>query len=165
MKELYILRHGIAVPHGTLNVPDDDRPLTPKGEERMKEIGRGLARLDVKPDRIITSPLPRARRTAQIVAAELGMTDHLETSTVLAADSDAQAVADWLRGRTEQRLMIVGHNPTLSDLVSFLLLGEIGQLAFELKKGAIAALSTSPYSAHRFQLDWAAPPALLRRLG
>ena len=43
MHELYILRHGIAIPHGTPGVPEDERPLTAKGEKRIKEVGRGLA--------------------------------------------------------------------------------------------------------------------------
>ena len=43
MHELYILGNGIAIPHGTPGVPEDERPLTPKGEKRIKEVGRGLA--------------------------------------------------------------------------------------------------------------------------
>jgi phosphohistidine phosphatase len=164
MKELFILRHGIAVPYGTIGVPDDERPLTPKGEERMKQVGRGLAALGVQVDRIITSPLPRARRTAQIVAAELNLVDRLETSTILTAGSEPQTIADWLRERTEDRLMIVGHNPDLSDLVGLLILGGTGLLPFDLKKGGIAALSSSPRTGPRFRLDWAAPPSVLRRL-
>jgi phosphohistidine phosphatase len=166
MRELYILRHGIAFPTGTIGVPDDERPLTPKGERRMRQIGRGLCALGLglELDLIVTSPLPRACRTAQIVAAELDLSDHLETSAVLAAGSDAQAIADWLRERNEDRLMIVGHNPAFSELVGLLLVGEVGLLAFELKKGAIAALSASPHTGHRFRLDWTAPPALLRHL-
>jgi len=47
MTELYVLRHGIAVPHGTPGIAEDDRPLTPEGEKRMKQIGKGLRRLDL----------------------------------------------------------------------------------------------------------------------
>jgi phosphohistidine phosphatase len=164
MHELYILRHGIAIPHGTPGVAEDERPLTPKGEKRIKEVGRGLAAFGLQPDRIITSPLPRARRTAQIVAQELGLIDRLETSSVLSADSDCQTIRDWLREGHPDRLMIVGHNPSLSDLVGLLLLGEVGKMPFYLKKGSIAALSTSTSTGPRFQLDWTAPAGLLRRL-
>ena len=79
-------------------------------------------------------------------------------------ESDVRAIADWLRDRSENRLMIVGHNPTLSELVGFLILGEVGLLPFELKKGGIAALSWLPHTGTRFQLDWTAPPGVLRRL-
>ncbi len=92
-------------------------------------------------DRIVTSPLPRARRTAQIVAQELGLIDKLETSSALSAGTDAESLRDWLRERSEERLMIVGHNPAFSDLVGLLILGEVGKFPFELKKGGLAALS------------------------
>ncbi len=164
MHQLYILRHGIAIPHGTPGVPDDERPLTPRGEKRIKEVGRALAAFGLELDRIITSPLPRARRTAQLVAQELGLIDRLETSSVLSADSDCQAIRDWLREGHPDRLMIVGHNPSLSDLVGLLLLGAVGKMPFELKKGGIAALSATLHSGFRFQLDWTAPPELLLRL-
>jgi phosphohistidine phosphatase len=165
MNELYILRHGIAIARGTPGVPDPERALTPKGERRLKEIGRGLARIKLDPERIITSPLPRARRSAEVVAEELDLLDRLENSLILHADSEAPAIRDWLRERTENRLMIVGHNPALSELISLLLLGEGPTLPLDLKKGALAVLCTTPLSRDRFQLDWTAPPRLLRRLG
>jgi phosphohistidine phosphatase len=165
MVDLYILRHGIAFPHGTQGMADDERPLTPKGEERMKQISRGLAALELELDRIVTSPLVRARRTAEIVAQELRLVDRLEVSTALGADSSAEAIRDWLGGRSEARLMIVGHNPSLSDLVSLMTLGEVGRLPLDLKKVGIAALSTSTLTSPRYTLNWVAPPALLRRIG
>ncbi len=164
MRQLYILRHGIAVPHGTPGVEEDQRPLTPKGVKRIKEVGRALAMLGLELDLIVTSPLPRARRTAQIVAQELNLVDRLETSAVLSADSDCQAIRDWLAGLGAERVMIVGHNPSLGELVGLLLLGEPGKLPFDLKKGAVAALSATPRTGSLYQLDWTAPPAMLRLL-
>ena len=164
MNELYILRHGIAVPYGSPGMADDDRPLTPEGEQRMKQIGRGLAAIELQVDRIITSPLPRARRTAQIVADKLDMTDRLESSDILRAGTDATAIRDWLLERNENRLMIVGHDPAFSELVGLMLLGEVGKLPLELKKGGMAALTKAVDTDSRFQLDWIAPPRLLRRL-
>jgi phosphohistidine phosphatase len=165
MKELYILRHGIAVPYGTPGMADDDRPLTPEGEQRMKQIGSALATIELQVDRIITSPLPRALRTAQIVADKLDITDRLECADILRAGNDATTIRDWLLERDDNRLMIVGHDPAFSELVGLLLLGEIGKLPLELKKGGMAALSSSADSGPPFQLDWIAPPRLLRRLG
>src|SRR5262249_33360692 len=111
MKDLYILRHGTAVAPGTPGIPDDDRPLTPKGVKRMQQIARGLRRLDRERDRIVTSPLPRARRTAEIVASELEAEDRLVIADALRTGSNAAAIRNWLRDRSEDRLMIVGHNP------------------------------------------------------
>lgn len=163
MDELYILRHGIAVEPGTPGIPDDERPLTPKGRKRMREIGRGLRRLDLKLDRIVTSPLPRASATAEIVADALEARDRLETDDVLRSGSDARAIRDWLRHRIEGRLMIVGHNPSLTDLIALLVVGEGPQIC-ELRKGGIAALRPAPGSTDRFELDWVATPRLIRRL-
>ena len=117
----------------------------------MKEIGRGLAAIGLEVDRIVSSPLPRALRTAQIVARELDMVNRLETSDVLAAGSEAMTIRDWLRGRTDERLMIVGHNPAFSELIGLLVLGETGRLPLELKKGGIAALSASESSLAALQ--------------
>jgi phosphohistidine phosphatase len=164
MKELYILRHGIAVAHGTHGVAEDDRPLTAKGEQRMKQIGRCLAAIGLEPERIITSPLPRAHQTAQIVAQELHQVERLEIAKALTASEDARSIADWLSARSESRLLLVGHNPALSDLVSLLLTGEVGTLSCDLKKGGIAALFHAPEAGTGYGLGWLATPGLMRRL-
>jgi phosphohistidine phosphatase len=165
VNELYILRHGIAVDPGASGMPDDARPLTEKGIKRMRQIADGLSTLDLKLDRIVTSPLPRAKATAEIVAQALDARDRLETSNVLETGSDAARIERWLRDRAEGRLMLVGHNPTLSDLVSLLVLGATMPLICELKKGGIAALARRPGATGLYALDWVAPPRLLRRLG
>jgi phosphohistidine phosphatase len=164
MNDLYILRHGIAVEPGTGGMRDDDRPLTPKGRRRMHEIARGLSRLELALDRIVTSPLPRARSTAEIVADVLGISEHVEISNVLRTGAAASAIERWLSGRSESRLMIVGHNPTLSDLISLLVLGSTEPLLCDLKKGGIAALTKAPGPASPYEIAWIAPPRLLRSL-
>jgi phosphohistidine phosphatase len=163
--ELYLLRHGIAVDPGFSGMSDDERPLTEKGIKRMREIASGLRSLDLELDRIVTSPLPRARETAQIVALALGANDLLETSQVLQTGSDAATVERWLRDRTEERIMLVGHNPTLSELVSLLVVGARMSPICELKKGGVAALSKRGGPSGLFELSWVATPRLLRRLG
>lgn len=164
MEKLYIARHGIAVEHGTPGYADDDRPLTEKGKRRMREIGDGLARFGVELDRIVTSPLPRARRTAEIIAEALGLEDRLENAQVLSAGSSAQAIAGWLVDRSEANLMIVGHNPILDELLSLLLLGDEEALPFSFKKGGVALLNRQSIHIDRFELAWAATPRLLRAL-
>jgi phosphohistidine phosphatase len=162
MIELYVVRHGIAVPSGTSDIPNNDRPLTPTGRKRMRQIGRGLRRLGIQPDRIVTSPLPRARETAEIVARALGISDRLEDSESLHADREAAEIRGWVLSRTEDRLMIVGHNPGLSELLG-LLIGLTEPWLCELRKGAVAALSARAHGG--FTIDWIAPPRLLRLLG
>ncbi len=164
MTDLYIVRHGLAVEPGTSGIPDDERPLTPKGEKRMRQIARGLRMLDLKLDRIVTSPLPRARVTAEIIADALDVRELLESSNVLQTGSSAATVERWLRERTEDRLMIVGHNPTLSDLLSLLVLGATQPSICDLKKGGIAALGRNAGGKELYKLHWIAPPRLLRGL-
>jgi phosphohistidine phosphatase len=164
MTHLYIVRHGIAALPGTPGIPDDERLLTSKGEKRVRQIARGLARLDLKLDRIVTSPLPRARATAEIIADELDSRKLLEISNVLQTGSSAATVERWLRERTEERLMIVGHNPTLSDLLSLLVLGSTQPLICDLKKGGVAALGQKGGARDLYELHWIAPPRLFRGL-
>ena len=164
MIDLYIVRHGIAVEPGTPGIPDDERPLTAKGEKRMRQIAQGLRMLDLKLDRIITSPLPRARATAEIIADALDLRERLETSNVLQAGTSGATVERWLRERTEDRLMIVGHNPTLSDLLSLLVLGSTQRPICDMKKGGIAALGQRAGAKDLSALHWIAPPRLIRGL-
>ncbi|MGO9922496.1 MAG: phosphohistidine phosphatase SixA [Isosphaeraceae bacterium] len=164
MTDLYLLRHGIAVDPGTPGIAESERPLTAKGEKRMSQIACGLRVLDLKLDRIVTSPLVRARSTAEIVARELALLDRLEIASVLQTGTSAATVRRWLRERSEERLLIVGHNPTLSDLVALLVLGSEHPPVCDLKKGGIAALTRSSASVDLYEIAWIATPRLLRRL-
>jgi len=164
MTDLYLLRHGIAVDPGTPGIPDGERPLTAKGEKRMSQIARGLRVLGLKLDRIVTSPLARARSTAEIVARELDLLGLLEVSNILQAGTSAATVRRWLRERSEERLLVVGHNPTLSDLVALLVLGSEHPSICDLKKGGMAALTRSPASVDLYEIAWIATPRLFRRL-
>ena len=160
MNQLYLLRHGIAVPHGTPGMPEDDRPLTAEGERRVREIARGLKRLKLEVDRIATSPLPRALKTARIVAEVFGTPELVETFDQLRAGQDASSIRAWLANREEPRLMIVGHNPTLSDLLALLTTGDENHAYCELRKGGIASLVGDPRGL--YQVDWIARPKLFR---
>jgi phosphohistidine phosphatase len=163
MQVLYIVRHGIAVPHGTPDIPEDERPLTPKGEKRVQQIGRGLRRLGVEPGRIVSSPLPRALRTAELLAEALAHGDKPTQEDALRAGRPAVHIRDWLGGQHDERLMIVGHDPAFSQLVGLLTAGDqaAGPVC-ELAKGGVAALVADP--SGRFLLDWLATPRLLRKL-
>ena len=162
MARLYLLRHGIAVPHGTAGVRDEDRPLTPVGEARVKQVAECLERWGDRPDRVVASPLPRARRTAEITAAVLGVSDRLELAEVLEPGVPARQIRDWLTARDEASLMLVGHNPNLSDLLALLIGLPEGAPALALKKAGVAALEGDPRG--HSQLKWLATPKMMRRL-
>jgi phosphohistidine phosphatase len=160
MNQLYLFRHGLAVPHGTPEIEDDDRQLTDEGERRVRQVARGLKRIKVKIVKIATSPLPRALRTAEIVAEALGDPDSVEAFDELRPGRDASAIRAWLATRAESRLMIVGHNPSLSDLLALLTTGDTLHAYCELRKSGVAALTGDPRGL--YQVDWIARPKLFR---
>jgi len=162
MNRLYLLRHGIAVPPGTEGYEDDDRPLTSKGERRTRQVAQGLRRLRLKLDRIISSPLPRALRTAELVAETLDIEFLVETDDALRPGNSAPSIREWLTTRSEPRLMLVGHDPSFSELIGLLATGQPNPHICELRKGGIAAFRDYPDGSLR--LDWLARPRLLRRL-
>ncbi len=110
--------------------------------------------------RIATSPLPRALKTAQIVADVLGKPDLVEVFDELRADRDAASIRAWIATRQESRLMIVGHNPSLSNLLALLTTGDEHLGFCDLRKGGIAALTGDPRGL--YQVDWIARPKLFR---
>ena len=129
----------------------------------MKQVAEGLRRLRVAPERIVSSPLPRTRRTAEIVADRLGMADRLDFDDALRPDRDASSIREWLNGRDGESLMIVGHNPAVSGLVTVLPLGPGTPTCIELKKGGLAVFEA--IEGRGYELLWVATPRLLRRAG
>lgn len=143
MMDLYLLRHGIAVERGTDGYEDDaTRPLTPKGERRVRRIAKGMKRLDLTFDLILSSRLIRARQTAEIVAKTFGAVQQLKFTTHLAPDGDPEELIHELM-RLDHRpksVLLVGHEPYLSSLISTLLSGK-ASLKVTLKKGGLCLLT------------------------
>jgi phosphohistidine phosphatase len=135
---IYLLRHGIAV-SAEESAPDGERPLTAKGIKRMRKAARGMRRLGVDFDAVLTSPLARARQTADIVAAALGLESHL---TVVEALQPNCSVDELLAGLSDyqhcKHLLLVGHEPLLSGTAAFLVTGKkTAALEIALKKGGL----------------------------
>jgi phosphohistidine phosphatase len=110
---------------------DEERKLTKEGRQKTEKVALRLAELDLKFDLILTSPLARARQTAEILV-KAGLSDKLEESTHLAPDGNISAwIADWLEPKTqtskislETKLALVGHEPDLSNWAELLVWGE-----------------------------------------
>jgi phosphohistidine phosphatase len=139
--DLYLLRHGIAA-NAQDSAPDGERPLTDKGNKRMRKAARGLRRLGVDCDAILTSPLARARQTADIVAAALGQEARLSVLDTLQPKSSTDELLASLHDYEHcGSLMMVGHEPSLSQLASVLLTGKKNAaLEIALKKGGLCCL-------------------------
>jgi phosphohistidine phosphatase len=159
---LLLIRHASALPRGTPGVRDEDRPLTPRGEQRFTKAARGLASLVSRPDGLLSSPLPRARRTAEI-AAEIWDGLPLRTSTALLDDAIRPLANELHSFPADATVALVGHEPDLSSLLAQLL-GDCRPDAFGFKKGGAALVEADTISAGQGRLIWFLPPRILRRL-
>ena len=161
--KLLIVRHATAVERGTAGYKDDDRPLTDEGAKKFEKAARGLARLLDKPDVLLTSPLPRAHRTAEIAAEAWGGAG-LAVSPVLAGGTFREVAALLAAHRERKLVALFGHEPDVSGLVARLLGTAQGdRLAF--KKGGAALLELDGGLEGGGRLVWFLPPKVLRELG
>jgi len=141
---LFILRHGLAVEAESSGLmKDSDRPLTSKGERKLWKIGQALTELGLQPDLILSSPYVRARQTAEIIAEALHSKKRLELSEHLTPAGSITKLIDLINRRETppDEVMLVGHEPYLSGLVSVLLSGH-SEMRIVMKKGGLCKLST-----------------------
>jgi phosphohistidine phosphatase len=161
--KLLLIRHAAAVPRGTSGVPDDERPLTPEGEAEFRVAARGLARIAPRPDVLLTSPLPRARVTAEIATLAF---QHIEPRIEPAlahesVDGIVGALKTHPRGAT---VALVGHEPVLSALLARLLgASQAERFAFEKGGAALVDLPDGPATAG--QLVWFLDARVLSAVG
>jgi phosphohistidine phosphatase len=159
--ELYILRHGIAADRGSKEyASDSQRPLTPDGVKKLTRIVSAMKSLDLSFDLILSSPYVRARQTAEVVAEGLGLKRVLELSAVLEPGADLETLIADLASRKKNvdRVLLVGHEPMLSSLISLLLSGE-EDLEITLKKGGLCKLAIRTISPGRCAtLEWLLTP-------
>jgi phosphohistidine phosphatase len=140
---LYILRHAIAVDHGTPGFPNDaDRPLTAEGERKLERIAEAMEAMDLGIELVLSSPYLRARQTAEGVVEVLKLRKRLELTDTLTPGGSKQALVELInrhRPRPEN-VLLVGHEPYLSELISLLVSGE-ENLCVVLKKGGLCRLT------------------------
>jgi phosphohistidine phosphatase len=163
---LYIVRHAIAVERGTPGYEEDgQRPLTEAGRRKMKKIVKGLSQLDLDLDLILTSPYVRARDTAKILAGEFKLKGKVALSDNLIPPGNFEKLIEEIHQKYNvNNLALVGHEPMLSSLVSWLTTGNT-DLRLTLKKGGVAFLSTDNlYQDGHATLEWLLTPALMVEL-
>ena len=163
---LYIVRHAIAVDPGTPGYEDDSqRPLTDKGIRKMNKIVKGLHQFDLKLDKILSSPYVRARDTAKILATEFQRANQLSFSDNLIPPANFEALVAEIHEKYDvDNLALVGHEPMLSQFVSWLTTGDT-KMNLILKKGGACCLSADNlYQDHRAELIWLLTPALMVQL-
>jgi phosphohistidine phosphatase len=156
--ELYLLRHAHAGDPMTWDGPDEDRPLSPKGEKQSDRLARFLAGIGFRPDAIISSPKLRAAQTAQIVGERLGIP--VGHDARLAGSVGVSTVEAILRDAGDPtRPVLVGHDPDFSALLEAL----CDARNVPMRKGALARIDAErPIAAGRGELRWLVPPDLLK---
>jgi len=158
---LYLIRHGIAEDRGPACPNDEDRPLTEEGIRRIEESLKGLRALDVALDRVLSSPLVRARQTAKIVAAGLDCGAPLLIVDALRPGGRFEALmAALARLGRERAVALVGHEPSMGEFGARLI-GAARPLHF--KKGSVCRIDADTLPpAGAGALQWLLPPRALR---
>ena len=154
---LHLLRHADAGDPQAWQGPDSIRPLSAKGRRQSKRLGDHLSATGFKTDVIVTSPKIRAEQTADIVGERLGVAVTVDDR--LADPLDVDIVDDLLTDAGDpERIVLVGHDPDFSDLLSTLCGPQL-----EMKKGALARIEVErPLRAGRGALRWLIPPDALK---
>ena len=161
--ELYLIRHGLAEARGDAWPDDTKRPLTNAGMTRLRRSTRGLERLGISFDVILTSPLVRTRQTAEVISEELESRPHVVDAESLAPCGTFQGVmAELEKHNRRTRIALVGHEPGIGELAA-LLIGT--RHPIEFKKGAVCRIDVNalPPSAPG-DLRWFLTPKALRNL-
>ncbi|AFZ03534.1 phosphohistidine phosphatase SixA [Calothrix sp. PCC 6303] len=162
--EIYLFRHGIAE-EKRAELPDEDRKLTQEGQQKTEKVAQYLKKLDFRFDLILTSPLVRAKHTAEILM-QAGLSQKVEESAYLAPDGEiSEWLINWLEPKkysSKIKLVLVGHEPDLGHWAEILVYGEAkGRLV--LKKAGmigIKAPETGSLLGHS-DMFWLTPPRYL----
>ncbi len=164
---IYLLRHGIAVERGSPYYPnDDDRPLTPEGHKKMLRAARGIKALGLTFDLILSSPVLRARQTAEIVAGVFDKMNLLEFSPHLSTSGDVRSLVKQINEQFLDcgNILLTGHEPHLSGMVSKLA-GDAGGFSIDFKKGSLCLLQAETLRWGKCAaLCWLLTPGQLRAI-
>jgi phosphohistidine phosphatase len=159
--KLILVRHGVAE-HSASS--DRDRALSSEGRKRTKRAADGLARMVDGKARIFSSPFVRATETAKIVADALEPHPKIKTLDSLALGVDDRSVLKKVHDDDHETVILVGHEPNLSSLASWLLVGN-GDLSTLFKKSAALCIGFGGRpDLGKGRLEWFLPPRVLRHL-
>ena len=159
---IYFLRHANAGEKRADPVKDEKRPLDKDGVLQCRYLGALLAALDVQVDQIISSPLKRATQTAALVGNDIGFDAKLQLSDSLRPSATFEDFRELIHACAKyEAIMVVGHNPSLTEFISQIVTNGGSRKSIELKKGGISRVD---YSPKRSVLNWMITPRLARAL-
>lgn len=150
---LYFVRHGDAT-WDAWTGPDEERPLTKKGRKQLASVAASLQALNVRPARILTSPLPRAAETAQILADVLA--GESAPTPALAPGFGVDTLEGLVQGHGEGDLMLVGHEPDFSEVI-----GALTGASVRLAKAGVARVDLEQADDLHGRLVWLVPPKVM----
>src|ERR1044071_5519938 len=163
--ELYVIRHAIAQPLGRKNdFTDEKRALTSEGRERMREAAKGLSRIAVEFDLIMTSPLVRAVETAAIITTALHSSrKEIEQTAALAPGASTDELfGEIKKHKGAESIALIGHQPDLGEIISKIVQGN-ESLSIEMKKGSVCCIKViETVPTLRGSLIWLLGPKHLR---
>jgi phosphohistidine phosphatase len=156
---LYVLRHGIAE-DAKPGEPDANRALTSEGRKKLSAVLDRAKKAEVSPSVILTSPYLRAKQTARMAAQAFAREDSVVETSALVPSGSPELVWDELSEyRSEEQLMVVGHEPLLGELASYLL--DAPSLRIDMRKAALVAISLEKMrGGPRGVLQWMITPKL-----
>ncbi len=162
MKELFIIRHGLAGKRLEAEDLDVSRPLTKKGKEKMKDVSKGLNALGVSFDRVLTSPLPRASETAEILVKCCVDPKNVEATDLLKPGAKYDDLVSYLNKLDGvNSVALIGHEPFLSEFGSYCL-SKSKTSFINLKKGSVMLLEMDgPLKPGKCKLSWLLQPSQL----
>jgi phosphohistidine phosphatase len=163
---VFVLRHGEAGTHVTVPSKDSERPLTESGRDEIESVATSLRNLRVGLDRIVTSPLKRAKETAEIIASAYeGNAPKLEIWEELRPEGSRQdAIQRLSRMRQDMDILLVGHEPFLSSLVGEIISGS-SSARITLKKGGVAKIQILSFAPKPSgELRWLLTPRHLKKM-
>ena len=141
---VYFLRHANAGHHLANPIQDEKRPLDDQGIEQCTQVGRALNAMDMHVDVVLSSPLKRATQTASLVANELGFDGKLQRTPALRPNAHMDAFRELLNRNAQlEAVVVVGHNPSLSQFLSLLISEGASDSSVDLKKCAVARVDVS----------------------
>jgi phosphohistidine phosphatase len=159
---IYFVRHASAGQHLPNPRKDDKRPLDSDGMEQCGYVGRALAAINAQPDVIISSPLKRATQTASLVGNELGYEGKLQLDPAVKPNA---SYADFRRMLEKysryEAIMVVGHNPSISEFLARIVVKSGSEALIDFKKGAVARVETVRQAA---TLNWFFTPKMARAI-
>lgn len=159
---IYFVRHASAGERVANPKKDERRPLDADGIEQCGYVGRALAAMNIQPDVIVSSPFKRATQTASLVGNEIGYEGKIQLEPAMqpeASFADFRRMLD--KYAKHEAVMVVGHNPSITEFLARIITKSASEALLEFKKGAVARVETMRQAA---RLNWFFTPKMARAI-